>query len=336
MIFSAVAEHPIGVETTGSLSRSPGAATPSDGTRTSPAPRRFVEDAWKNAQTGWVCLGPAGCPVSAYDAKLFNILEQERPAEVGSWFSDAVRAGFFTTKLDVPSDVRDGALYVVYRGVDEGPGIYERWEDVVRLTLDIHGTLYQRCVGWMEAVTRFAQALAIRGLVCRLSDDVKQAGTMSCWLPALRPSPYPPLNVCPHLLPPPSSSFLGALPPCYRDATAGPRSKRSWHLFSPSQQGLLGDGVRESPPLPITPLSPSPRPLPRVSEHVDLPPAFLHPSQAPPLSAVGGVRRAVKAPLPCGRAAPSPLEDLHNEHVRDGEIFYVVYNGRVPWIYYTQ
>ncbi|KAI0350260.1 hypothetical protein OH77DRAFT_1431120 [Trametes cingulata] len=297
--------------------------------------QRLSIEATRYAASGRVCMGPAGTPVSINDVKLFGMLAEEKPHEVGTWFLEAFRTGFFDEELEVPQDCESQPMYVVYRGTGDGPGVYLRWEEVIPITLGLQGTMYQRCASPAQVASRLLRALTIDGLVMRLQDSLRGVtGNGDVWLRALAPSPYPPLRMSLGLLPlnkpRPSASTLQVSTSALQPDLSLAVNHHS--LVDVSPLPLPADVNPCSHPLAAVDVNPGPlahevlSPAPAAA-HAALP-SFLHPSRTVTMSAFGD--RPGLAPTP----RPSD-SDTSTSDTADSEGFYVVCSGRVPWLYYT-
>lgn len=195
--------------------------------------------------------------------------------------------------------------------------------------LGVHGTMYQQCYGWVDVACRLVQALSIEGLVVRLPESVRRAGTMAVWLEALAPSPYPALRMCPGLLRPPSA-VIAALPATVNDLLRGPGVAADWRTFEPYRKPAFSYPDASSSPAPIIPLAPRPIRGVRGTGRSTRSPTVSYPSHGASLSAVGGGRLTGRGGAPGIQRTltptPTPGADANG-------LFHAVYNGTAPWIY---
>ncbi|KAI0350258.1 hypothetical protein OH77DRAFT_1084050 [Trametes cingulata] len=283
--------------------------------------------------SGLVCVGPEGRPASTHERRIFAMLGELYPLQVGDWFERACKERFFDSKLNLAGDDNDLPVFVVFRGAGNGPGFYLTWEEVAPCVVGYQGSLYQKCSGWVEAALRMVQAICIGGIVFQIPVTAQQPDDFPAWLSALHKSPLPHFHVDPAIFPSPLVS---------RDTASASMGQvlevTQWVLFD------LAKRLSKRTP-PLQPLSPRPLRPPQAATirsqqshgwlHLRSPSPFplassLRSRQAPSLSAVGG---AHPVPVP---PSPSPAPTSRSRLPVDRTGFYVVFRGRVPWLYFTE
>lgn len=199
-------------------------------------------------------------------------------------------------------------------------------EELTDVVLGFHGSLYQKCSGWLDACSRMMQAMAIEGLVSHLPQSARHTPDIVTWMTALTTTPRVKVHVTDGLLPSPTG---GATPSVVDD-------HRQWRTFDIGQKHALA--YEE---VVVHSLTPRPRRLTVQAEqqrHPEppsrRPSGAAHASQSPSLSAVGVVP---------GRSSPDDADEDEDDDDRlagPGDVsrpfvrgYWVVVHGRAPWIY---
>ncbi|TFK78368.1 hypothetical protein K466DRAFT_607052, partial [Polyporus arcularius HHB13444] len=63
-----------------------------------------MEQARHYADTGRVCIGPIGAPVSGKDRQLLLVIQEVVPLVMNNWFEGSYGARFYTSKLHIGQD----------------------------------------------------------------------------------------------------------------------------------------------------------------------------------------------------------------------------------------
>ncbi|RDX42697.1 hypothetical protein OH76DRAFT_1488413 [Lentinus brumalis] len=162
------------------------------------------------AETGKVCIGPVGAPVSGLDRLILKVIQEEVPGIMNNWFEDSYLERFYTTMLTVrrpdPSAAH-GPRYALFRGIC-APAILSTWPEVARAAIGVPGSLYQKCSSHIEASLRLVQAWQIGGINARISlGAVLRPSTTELWLEGFASS------TCPHLHIPEEDELERRVPP---------------------------------------------------------------------------------------------------------------------------
>ncbi|CDO74327.1 hypothetical protein BN946_scf184348.g2 [Trametes cinnabarina] len=293
-----------------------------------PMYEEFAASAREWADSGRVCIGPAGKPVSERDRRIYAMLTHVEPTGVGNWFEACCQHQFFTMKPRVTRSNTDDALYVVYRGARTGPGFYASWAEVRPAVVGVAGALYQRCKSWADATLRFVQALAIGGVVCQIPDEALTAADVAAWMLALQSAPAPPVHVSTGMMPPPLADAVLT--------EAG--EPMAWRTFD------VGRSLTYVPSeLHFQPLAPQPLPtLRRRASNVSrqrpswrLSTDGRH-ARAVDLNAAGTGTggRALNGYLGIGVTGTGAAQAVDVSDDEDEELcFYMVKHGGCPWLY---
>lgn len=94
------------------------------------------------------------------------------------------------------------------------------------MVLGFHGSLYQKCSGWLDACSRLVQAMAIQGLVSHLPMPARHASDTNTWMSALKTDSKVGVHVSDGLLPLPV------------EGTA-PDGHREWRTFDVGESLVL-------------------------------------------------------------------------------------------------
>ncbi|RDX39726.1 hypothetical protein OH76DRAFT_1490874 [Lentinus brumalis] len=169
-----------------------------------------MEQARHYAESGKVCIGPIGAPVSGKDRQLFQVLEELAPELVGNWFEGAYGARFYSSKFQLGQDptLALGPHYVLLRSLI-GAAILSDWNEVAPAVIGVPGSLFQKCASFLEASVRFSQAHMIGGIIYEIPPSVVGAATTDQWLEAFACSRARPLHIAEEVVP-----MLAAVPPC--------------------------------------------------------------------------------------------------------------------------
>ncbi|TFK80858.1 hypothetical protein K466DRAFT_604987 [Polyporus arcularius HHB13444] len=163
------------------------------------------------AETGRVCIGPIGAPVTGRDRQMLRVIQELEPLVMRNWFESSYGARFYTSKFctgDTGEDVSSGSYYVLYRSLD-GPAIRSSWPEAAPAVIGVPCSLFQKCSSFLEASLRLAQAWMIGGIIYRIPRSVLRSGTTESWLDAFACSPMPTLQI-----PEESMPMLDPVPPC--------------------------------------------------------------------------------------------------------------------------
>ncbi|TFK81055.1 hypothetical protein K466DRAFT_569276 [Polyporus arcularius HHB13444] len=142
------------------------------------------KQAYYHAETGRVCIGPVGAPVSGLDRLILQIIQEEAPHVMKNWFEESYHARFYTMKLTGGRDASaaNGPRYALYRATN-GPAILTTWSEVARNVVGVPGSLYQKCSSHIEASLRLMQAWQIGGINARIDlATVMRPSSTDVWL----------------------------------------------------------------------------------------------------------------------------------------------------------
>ncbi|RDX39965.1 hypothetical protein OH76DRAFT_1423986 [Lentinus brumalis] len=169
-----------------------------------------MEQARHYADTGKVCIGPIGAPVSGKDRKMLQVIQELEPLLMKNWFEGSYGAKFYTSKfqLDHDASLAKGPHYVLFRSLI-GSAVLSDWNEVAPAVIGVPGSLFQKCSSFLEASLRFAQAHMIGGIIYQIPESVVGATTTDEWIEAFACSPLKPLYI-----PKRDYPMLGPVPPC--------------------------------------------------------------------------------------------------------------------------
>ncbi|KAI0686698.1 hypothetical protein C8T65DRAFT_701056 [Cerioporus squamosus] len=136
--------------------------------------------AYYYAESGNVCIGPVGMPVTGLDRLVLRAIQEEAPQIMEDWFEHSHGCLFYSSKLHVSADPSEelGPRYALFRSL-VGPAILCTSRHVV----GVPGSLYQKCSSYMEASLRLAQAWTIGGIVAKIPLAASQCpASTAIWL----------------------------------------------------------------------------------------------------------------------------------------------------------